>query len=134
MPANSAEKSGYLILIIEDLPEMRLLKREYLEKYGYRVIEAEDGKAGVEAAIRERPQLILMNNMMPVMNGFEATRLIRRQPELKSVPILMNSACPQETTREVAILAGCNDYMEEPCSPRILVQKVKQHLKDDPNE
>ena len=107
---------------------MRLLRREYLERLGYRVIEAEDGRKGLEAAIRERPQLILMNNLMPVMNGLEATRQIRRQRGLKKVPIIMNSACSAESTRPLAIEAGCNDYLEEPCFFDELMEKVKRAL------
>jgi two-component system, cell cycle response regulator DivK len=125
MPADSSKNSSCLILIVDDAEEMRLLRREYLQREGYRVIEAEDGQKGLEAAIRERPQLILMNNLMPVMNGLEATRQIRRQRGLKKVPIIMNSACSKESTREVAIEAGCNDYVEEPCFFDELIEKVE---------
>jgi len=124
MKADSSKNSGCLILIVDDAEEMRLLRREYLEREGYRVIEAEDGQQGLKAAIRERPRLILMNYLMPVMNGLEATRQIRRQPGLKSLPILMNSGCSSESTRELAIMAGCNDYLEEPCFFDELLEKV----------
>lgn len=103
-----------------------MLRKEYLEMEGYRVTEAEDGQQGVAAAIRERPRLILMNYLMPVMNGLEATREIRRQRGLKKVPILMNSACSAESTRELAIEAGCNDYVEEPCFFDELMAKVER--------
>lgn len=126
MQPNAFKKSGCLILIVDDAKEMRLLRREYLQREGYRVIEAENGQKGLETAIRERPQLILMNNLMPVMNGLEATRQIRRQRGLKKVPIIMNSACSAESTRELAILAGCNDYLEEPCFFDKLMEKVEQ--------
>lgn len=126
MQADSSKKSDCLILIVDDAEEMRLLRREYLQREGYRVIEAEDGQKGLEAAIRERPQLILMNNLMPVMNGLEATRQIRRQRGLKKVPIIMNSACSAESTRELAIEAGCNDYVEEPCFVDELMDKVER--------
>jgi two-component system cell cycle response regulator DivK len=119
-PANS----GCLILIVDDAEEMRSLRKEFLEREGYRVIEAEDGKQGVEAAIRERPGLILMNYLMPVMNGLEATRLIRQQPSLKSLPILMNSACQKESMWDEAMLAGCDDYLEEPYFFEELLDKV----------
>jgi CheY-like chemotaxis protein len=111
----SKTKSGYLILIVDDLAETREIRKYILESEGFRVVEAEDGQRGVEAAIRERPRLILMNYLMPVMNGLEATALIRRQPGLERVPILMNSACEKERMRDRAVLAGCNDYLEEPC-------------------
>jgi CheY-like chemotaxis protein len=126
MKADSSKKSGCLILIVDDAEEMRLLRREYLEREGYRVSEAEDGQKGLEAAIRKRPQLILMNNLMPVMNGLEATRQIRRQRGLKKVPIIMNSGCSKESTRELAIEAGCNDYLEEPCFVGEFMEKVER--------
>lgn len=125
MPADSSKNSGCLILIVDDAEEMRLLRREYLERLGYRVVEAEDGQKGLQAAIRERPQLILMNNLMPVMNGLEATRQIRRQRGLKKVPILMNSACSKESTLELALEAGCDDYVEEPCFFDELMEKIE---------
>ena len=126
MSGDSSKNSRCLILIVDDAEEMRLLRREYLEREGYRVIEAEDGQKGLEAAIRERPQLILMNYLMPVMNGLESARRIRRQRGLKKVPILMNSGCSEESTRELAIEAGCNDYVEEPCFFDELMEKVER--------
>jgi CheY-like chemotaxis protein len=111
----SKTKSGYLILIVDDLAETREIRKYILERDGFRVVEAEDGQKGVEAAIRERPRLILMNYLMPVMNGLVATALVRRQPALERVPILMNSACEKERMRDRALQAGCNDYLEEPC-------------------
>ena len=78
-----ATDSRPLILIVDDLPEMRFFKRFYLEDCGYRILEAENGRQGVEAAIREQPRLIVMNNLMPEMNGLEATEIIRRLARLK---------------------------------------------------
>jgi two-component system cell cycle response regulator DivK len=73
---------------------------------------------------------------MPVMNGLEATRRIRRQRGLKQVPILMNSGCSEESTRELAIEAGCDDYLEEPCFFDKLMEKMAQFtaLANNPNE
>jgi len=120
-------KSGYLILVVDDLPEMREMRKYILEREGFRVIEAEDGQKGVAAAIRERPRLILMNYMMPVMNGLEAAAIIRRQPGLERVPILMNSGCEKERMLDKALQAGCNDYLEEPCFEE-LFEKVMAYV------
>ncbi len=118
----------YLILIIDDEPSMRDFKRFYLEHMGYRVVEAMDGAEGVEAAIRERPRLILMNYLMPVMNGLTATKLIRRRRSLRHIPIIMNSACAKEEMRDKALLAGCVDYLEEPCFCDELLEKIAAYI------
>ena len=85
MQDESQNKPGHLVLIVDDERNSRDLKRLLLEQEGFRVIEAKDGREGVESAIRERPCLILMNYLMPVMDGLEAIASIRRQPDLKVV-------------------------------------------------
>ena len=118
----------YLILIIDDEPSMRDFKRFFLEHEGYRVVEAVNGAEGVEAAIRERPRLILMNYLMPVMNGLTATKMIRRRRSLRHIPIIMNSACSKERMRDEALLAGCVDYLEEPCFHEELLEKIAAYI------
>jgi CheY-like chemotaxis protein len=122
------KNSGYLILIVDDLAEVRVLKKEILEWEGFRVIEAENGREGIEAAARERPRLILMNYLMPIMNGLEATKAIRKLKELEGVPILMNSACSREEMLERALQAGCNEFLEEPTNIRELIRQVHAHV------
>lgn len=80
------------ILVAEDEADILQMVRRFLESEGYRVVEATDGKEAVEVALRERPDLILMDLNMPALNGFEAARLIRRHPSFRDVPILANSA------------------------------------------
>jgi len=121
--------SRYVILIVDDLPETRYFKKWWLEEDGYRIVEAENGREGVEAAMRERPRLILMNYLMPEMNGLQATEIIRRTPGLEDTPIIMNSACEEETMRPKAIAAGCNDYVCEPCDMDELLEKVNLHIR-----
>jgi CheY-like chemotaxis protein len=124
----SCADSRYLILIIDDDESMRMLKRSFLERMGYRVVEAKGGQAGVKAAIRERPRLILMNYLMPEMDGLTATKMIRRRRSLRHIPILMNSACEKKQMRDKALLAGCDDYLEEPCFPDELLEKVAAYI------
>jgi CheY-like chemotaxis protein len=124
-----AEGTGELILLVDDEPTTRSLRKWLLEEYGYRVIEAENGRLGVEAAIRERPRLIFMNYLMPEMNGLQAIEEIRRTPGLEQIPIIMNSACLEEEMRAVAIAAGCVDYVEEPFDFDELVEKVSLHIR-----
>jgi CheY-like chemotaxis protein len=117
-----------LILIVDDEEDMRRLKGEYLQRLGYRIVEAENGCAGIEMALSERPRLILMNYMMPQMDGLTATEIIRQQPELKDTPIIMNSACDEEEMRPAALLAGCVDYLVEPSSPRELLRRIEANI------
>jgi CheY-like chemotaxis protein len=120
--------SGYLILIVDDEQSMRASMREYLQRIGFRVIEAADGEAGIAAAIQHRPQLILMNYMMPRLDGLRATRRIRQIADLKRVPIILNSACSEEEMRAPALAAGCNDFFELPNSLRALEQKILANI------
>ena len=83
---------GQTVLVAEDNPDILRAVRTLLEGEGYRVVEAEDGERAVEAAPRERPDLILMDLNMPVLDGFHAAKCIRRHPALRDVPILANSA------------------------------------------
>ena len=126
--AESSKASRYLILVVDDDDTMRMLKRDFLERRGFKVVEAGNGRDGVEAAIRERPRLILMNYLMPIMDGLEATKAIRRQPELEEVPILMNSSCSKEEMQDAALRAGCDDYLEEPMFVRELIEKVQAYV------
>jgi two-component system alkaline phosphatase synthesis response regulator PhoP len=127
--ASLSAQSAALILIVDDEPDARHFKRFMLEEDGYQIIEAGDGRVGVEIAIRERPQLIIMNYLMPEMNGLEATAIIRRQPGLEQTPIIMNSACLPDDMRPKALAAGCNDYLEEPCDSDVLIDKVNAYIR-----
>lgn len=126
--------AGYLLLIVDDEETMRDLFKELFEREGYRVIEADNGRDGVDAAIRERPHLILMNYLMPVMDGLKATVEIRRQPGLEKVPILLNSICSREEMWEPAQLAGCDDFFEMPINPRNLIEKVRAYASADKSD
>ena len=119
---------GYLILLVDDEPCMRTLLGEFLERAGFRVVEAEDGEKAIEAAARDRPRLILMNYMMPVMDGLTASRIIHEDHELSHIPIIMVSACPEDEMRDVALQAGCVDYVQLPCSPLEILDKVMTHI------
>jgi two-component system alkaline phosphatase synthesis response regulator PhoP len=126
---SSSEANSALILIVDDEADARHFKRFMLEEDGYNIIEAGDGRLGVEIAIRERPQLIIMNYLMPEMNGLEAAAIIRRQPGLEQTPIIMNSACLTGEMHPKALTAGCNDYLEEPCDSVELIDKVNAYLR-----
>jgi len=117
------------VLIVEDSVLNRRLIEKVLESHGYRVIAAENGQAGLETALRDHPDLILMDVMMPVMNGYDAARQIRMRRELAHVPIvaLTASAMPQE--RERALAAGCDGYIAKPIDTRAFPSQIRQYCR-----
>ena len=111
------------ILVIDDNePNRRILSRR-LERRGFEVLLASDGKAGVETARAERPDLILMDMNMPRIDGWEATRQIKAAPEVAGVPVIGLTAHALTGDRERAIEAGCSDYHIKPVDfPKLLAQ------------
>jgi|SRR5687767_2578314 len=107
------------ILIAEDHLDSREALRTLLEAFGFEVVEAVNGKQAVEAALHEHPSLILMDVMMPVMDGFEAIRHIREGSETNTIPIIALTA--MEGARELAFHAGANDYVSKPIDIRQLI-------------
>src|SRR5262245_15503096 len=118
------------ILIIEDQEDNRTIMRDLLSQAGYELIEAVDGGQGVELAKRERPDLILMDIQLPVLDGFEATRRIRAIEELKSVPIIAVTSYALSGDKARTRAAGCDAYVAKPFSPRALLAKVREFLPD----
>jgi len=119
------------ILIIEDSPEMRKLARLILEPEGYEVAEAEDGRAGIEAARAVRPDLVLMDLSLPVLNGWDATRLIKSDPELRRLPVIAVTAHAMQGDRERALAAGCDLYLTKPVDDELLLRAVTDLLGRD---
>lgn len=116
------------ILVIEDTEDNRQIVRDLLDSAGLEMIEAWDGLAGVEAAARERPDLILMDIDLPGIDGYEATRRIRLQERSGRVPIIAVTSFALSGDEEKTRDAGCDDYVAKPYSPRALLAKIKQHL------
>ena len=102
------------ILLVEDVDDTRYFMRLELEHSGYRVIEAKDGKIAVELALREHPDVILMDLSLPGLNGFEATKLIRQDESMQSVPIIAISAHQETNFRQGAKASGFNAYVTKP--------------------
>ena len=100
------------ILIAEDNPDSRDALRSLLEAYGFDVLEAENGEEAVRQALRFRPDLILMDVMMPVMDGLNATRILRESPRFRQVPIVALTA--MAGAHELAIEAGCDEHLRKP--------------------
>ena len=116
------------ILVVEDQEDNRQILRDLLGNAGYELIEAENGEEALAAVARQRPDLILMDIQLPVMDGYEATRRIRTNPDLKSVPIIAVTSYALAGDESKALAAGCDAYVSKPYSPRQLLAKVREHL------
>ncbi len=119
-------------LIVEDHPGLLEVLTLQLEKMGFAVVSANTGMEGVTKAVEEKPQLILMDIMMPGMDGREATRRIRSNQETKEIPILVITALTKESQLRECIKAGCNDYIVKPFTPEKLLKKIQTVL--DPHK
>jgi two-component system, cell cycle response regulator DivK len=116
------------VLYVEDNEYNRKIVRQLLARTSYRLIEAVDGEAGVEAARRELPDLILMDVQLPKMSGLDATRLLRADPATGHIPILVITSFALSGDRERAAEAGATGYLAKPYSPRELLARVREIL------
>ena len=116
------------ILVVEDQEDNRQILRDLLGSAGYDLTEAEDGEQAIAAVARRRPDLILMDIQLPVMDGYEATRRIRTDPDLRSVPIIAVTSYALAGDENKALAAGCDGYVTKPYSPRDLLAKVRAYL------
>ncbi|MCA1612988.1 MAG: response regulator [Acidobacteria bacterium] len=118
------------ILVVEDFEDNRFMLRRLLEMSGYRVVEAVNGEQAVEAAERERPDLILMDLSLPKLDGLAATRRIREQDGAARVPIVAVSAHDTTDFHSDALAAGCNEYVTKPIDFYQLEELLKRLLKN----
>ena len=117
-----------LILVVEDQEDNRRIMRDLLSSVGYEVIEAVTGEEGVAAADTHRPDLILMDIQLPGLDGYEATRQIKANPELEHIPIIVVTSYALSGDDVKAFEAGCNAYVSKPFSPRELLAKIHEFL------
>jgi two-component system, cell cycle response regulator DivK len=116
------------ILVVEDQEDNMQILRDLLSSAGYEIIEAYDGEAGVRAAVAERPDLILMDIQLPLLDGYEATRRIKADPALRAIPIIVVTSYALSGDEEKARAAGCDAYVAKPYSPRALLAKIREYL------
>jgi twitching motility two-component system response regulator PilH len=112
------------ILIVDDSPSQLMGIRRIVEKLGHEALTAEDGAAGVEAAKRELPDLILMDVVMPNLNGFQATRSITREPTTKHIPVILVTTKDQDTDRIWGMRQGAKAYLTKPFSETELADAI----------
>lgn len=116
------------ILVVEDTSDTRELIRIILELEGYRVLEAKDGLDAVETAQREHPDAILMDMSLPLIDGCQATKRIRQEPALRTVPIIACTAHNYWEWRSKAMLAGCTDFLAKPLESKVLLTVLSRYL------
>ncbi|MCF6285431.1 MAG: response regulator transcription factor [Candidatus Hydrogenedentes bacterium] len=117
------------ILIIEDDPDIRELIRYHLERDGYRTIEAETGENGLERVQEESVALILLDLMLPVLDGLEVCRRIRAESGSKRIPIIMLTAKGEESDIVAGLEVGADDYITKPFSPQVLLARIRAVLR-----
>ena len=117
-----------VILIVEDEPKNLKLLRDLLQKFGYATIEATDGEQGVELARIEKPDLILMDIMMPKMDGLEATRILKADITTRNIPIVALTSYAMRGDKERMLEVGCDEYIAKPVDIQELLKTVGEYL------
>ncbi len=112
------------VLIVDDSPTERYYMTDILVKNGFTVVTAENGEEALVKIKASKPQLILMDVVMPGANGFQVTRSIARDPELQDVPVIICSSKNQETDRIWGMRQGARDYLTKPVDPQELLAKI----------
>lgn len=118
-----------LILVVEDQEDNMQILRDMLASAGYDISEAENGEEALAAVAKQRPDLILMDIQLPVMDGYEATRRIKADPALQSIPIIAVTSYALGGGEDKARAAGCDDFVAKPYSPRQLLAKIREFLR-----
>lgn len=122
---NHKDSTNLKVLIVEDVDDSRYFMRLELEQLGYLVIEAEDGKKAVELALQERPEIILMDLTLPVMDGLAAAAMIRGHEEMREVPIIAVTAHQETDFRTGAKASGFDAYVTKPIDIAWLSELIK---------
>jgi two-component system cell cycle response regulator DivK len=116
------------ILVVEDQMDNRQILRDLLGNAGYDLVEAENGEEALAAVAKQRPDLILMDIQLPIMDGYEATRRLKADPATSSIPIIVVTSYALSGDESKARAAGCDAYVTKPYSPRQLLAKVREFL------
>jgi len=117
-----------IILVIEDNEQNRYLVTFLLEKQGYTVLAAADGRTGVARASAARPDLILLDIQLPEMDGYAVAQALRAEPALRTTPIVAVTSYAMPGDREKALAAGCDGYIEKPITPETFVGEIERYF------
>lgn len=121
---------GKKILVIEDNEQNMYLMHFLLESNGYSVIEALNGQVGIQKAIDEHPDVILLDIQLPEMDGYQIAKILRKTPDIDTIPIIAVTSYAMAGDREKILTAGATDYIEKPINPATFVDEIKIHLKE----
>jgi two-component system, cell cycle response regulator DivK len=124
----AAGRMSKRILVVEDQPDNRQIIRDMLAPTDYEITEAENGEEALAAIAKQRPDLILMDIQLPIMDGYTATSRIKADPALTSIPVIAVTSYALSGEEKKARAAGCDDYVPKPFSPRQLLAKIRQYL------
>ncbi len=116
-----------MTLVIEDNPQNLYLMRYILERHGYEVREATDGRSGIDLAAALRPDIILLDIQLPVMDGYAVADALRRNPDLDSTPIVAVTSYAMPGDREKCLEAGCTGYIEKPIDPDTFADQLERY-------
>jgi two-component system, cell cycle response regulator DivK len=116
------------ILVVEDHEDNRQILRDLLENAEYDMIEAKDGAQALTAAARYRPDLILLDIQLPILDGYEVTRRLKADPVLKAIPIIVITSYALSGDEQKAYAAGCDAYVAKPYDPIALLETMRQYL------
>lgn len=122
------EESNYKILAVDDEPDVLSLLNLMLTSQGYNVVTAADGQEGLEKARTENPNLILLDVMLPKLDGYKIARMLKFDENFKHIPIIMLTAKVQEKDRQTGMEMGADDYITKPFDTAALLEKVKEIL------
>ncbi|MEJ2454754.1 MAG: response regulator [Candidatus Thiodiazotropha sp.] len=118
------------ILVVDDSPTEIHIFKKILEKQGYSMIVAKDGQEGIEMALQALPDLIIMDVVMPVLNGFQATRQLKNNAKTADIPVIMVTTKDQQTDINWGMRQGANEYLVKPVAPAELLHKIKALLNE----
>ncbi len=117
------------ILIVDDEKQITRLLKIRMESFGYETDIAYDGEEGLAKVQQYKPDLIILDVMMPKMDGFEVCRRLKGDPFLKNIPVIMLSVKAEEQANDLGVISGADDYMPKPFEPAILMEKIRKLLK-----
>jgi two-component system cell cycle response regulator DivK len=116
------------VLVVEDDPQQRDIVVTFLRHHGYAVLEAANGAAGVDAVSHHRPDMVLMDARLPVMDGWTATARLKADPGVAAIPVVILTAAALEEDRRRSARAGCDAYLAKPCDPHAVLAEVRQRI------